>query len=191
MFLNKLVCSVFYRYVHNNIFFSFAVDADLGHMSKSEEPNVQMNSSDVSENCEYEVSCNPPARTAGNKLFGAPANSSLCMSTSPDKEQKQGVSDLMTDASAEAQIADGEQATYASANNDLKGTKAYQEADVPGLYNLAMAIVDYRGYRVVAQVVEAAKCLHLKEHMVLDGLGNAVKLAAPVECKGIVGSDDR
>ena len=41
------------------------------------------------------------------------------------------------------------------------------------------------------QVVEAARCLHLKEHTVLDGSGDAFKLAAPVECKGIVGSDDR
>ncbi|KAJ0987073.1 hypothetical protein J5N97_005429 [Dioscorea zingiberensis] len=88
-----------------------------------------------------------------------------------------------------------------------------------------MAIIDYRGYRVVAQsiipgilqgksdsllygsmdngkticwndafhskVLEAAKRLHLKEHTVLDGSGNAFKLAAPVECKGIIGSDDR
>ncbi|KAG1327255.1 hypothetical protein COCNU_01G011890 [Cocos nucifera] len=102
----------------------------------------------------------------------------------------------------------------------------HQEADVPGLYNLAMAIIDYRGYRVVAQsiipgilqgdksdsllygsvdngkkicwdesfhskVVEAAKRLHLKEHTVMDGSGNVVKLAAPVESKGIIGSDDR
>lgn len=37
----------------------------------------------------------------------------------------------------------------------------------------------------------AAKHLHLKEHCVLDGSGNVFKLAAPVECKGIVGSDDR
>lgn len=57
-----------------------------------------------------------------------------------------------SDAPAEVQLAESEQATYASSNNDLKGTKAYQEADVPGLYNLAMAIVDYRGHRVVAQV---------------------------------------
>jgi protein TIF31 len=57
------------------------------------------------------------------------------------------------EASAEAQIADSEQATYASANNDLKGTKSYQEADIPGLYNLAMAIIDYRGHRVVAQSI--------------------------------------
>lgn len=43
----------------------------------------------------------------------------------------------------------------------------------------------------VLQVLEAAKRLHLKEHTVLDGSGNVIKLAAPVECKGIVGSDDR
>lgn len=54
--------------------------------------------------------------------------------------------------SSESQAAETEQATYASANNDLKGTKAYQEADVPGIYNLAMAIIDFKGHRVVAQV---------------------------------------
>ncbi|XP_045803589.1 clustered mitochondria protein-like isoform X2 [Trifolium pratense] len=42
-----------------------------------------------------------------------------------------------------------------------------------------------------AKVSEAAKRLHLKEHSVLDGSGNVFKLAAPVECKGIVGGDDR
>ena len=63
-----------------------------------------------------------------------------------------GAQELAPGVSSEAQSIDSEQATYASANNDLKGTKAYQEADVPGLYNLAMAIIDYRGHRVVAQV---------------------------------------
>ncbi|WZZ81469.1 hypothetical protein YC2023_102041 [Brassica napus] len=126
----------------------------------------------------------------------------------------------------EAPLVENEQATYASANNDLKGTKLYQEADVPGLYNLAMAIIDYRGHRVVAQsvlpgilqgdksdallygsvdngkkicwnedfhakVLEAAKLLHIKEHDVIDASENVFKLAAPVECKGIVGSDNR
>ncbi|WOL17203.1 clustered mitochondria protein-like [Canna indica] len=188
----------FHMYVHNNIFFSFAVDSDLGHISKNQEGSLQLKSQDVADNCVGKVSCDSVAKT----------------------------SDLSADASAEVKISDNEQATYASANNDLKGTKAYQEVDIPGLYNLAMAIVDYRGYRVVAQsiipgilqgdksnsllygsvdngkkiswnesfhakVVEAAKRLHLKEHAVLDGSGNAVKLAAPVECKGIVGSDDR
>ena len=41
------------------------------------------------------------------------------------------------------------------------------------------------------QVSEAAKRLYLKEHSVLDGSGNVFKLAASVECKGIVGGDDR
>ncbi|CAB4298428.1 unnamed protein product [Prunus armeniaca] len=170
----------FHMYVHNNIFFSFAVDADLEQLSKK---HIKYNG----------MSC--------------------AMESAPD-------------VSAETQLGETEQATYASANNDLKGTKAYQEADVSGLYNLAMAIIDYRGHRVVAQsvlpgilqgdksdsllygsvdngkkicwneefhskVVEAAKRLHLKEHTVLDGSGNVFKLAAPVECKGIVGSDDR
>ena len=40
-------------------------------------------------------------------------------------------------------------------------------------------------------MVEAAKRLHLKEHAVLDGSETMFKLAAPVECKGIIGSDDR
>ena len=41
------------------------------------------------------------------------------------------------------------------------------------------------------QVVEAAKQLHLKEYVVLDGSEFMFKLAAMVECKGIIGSDDR
>ncbi|KAK6928680.1 CLU domain [Dillenia turbinata] len=159
----------------------------------------------------------------------APANNLQASGDNILKDSKESISevgDVVPDASAEMQLAESEQATFASANNDLKGTKLYQEADVPGLYNLAMAIIDYRGYRVVAQsvlpgilqgdksdsllygsvdngkkicwnedfhakVAEAAKRLHLKEHTVLDGSGNVFKLAAPVECKGIVGSDDR
>jgi hypothetical protein len=69
--------------------------------------------------------------------------------TKPDHDES---AEVVDSKSEEAQITDSEQATYASANNDLKGTKAYQEADVSGLYNLAMAIIDYRGHRVVAQV---------------------------------------
>ncbi|KAG0449031.1 hypothetical protein HPP92_027514 [Vanilla planifolia] len=186
----------FHMYVHNNIFFSFAVDEDLGLISKDQISNADLNLS------EHHEDPNSP------------------------KNVHSSVLDSDSAAAAEVQMPDSEQATYASANNDLKGTKAYQEADIPGLYNLAMAIVDYRGYRVVAQsiipgilqgdksdsllygsvdngkkicwnesfhlkVQEAAKRLHLKEHTVFDGSGNVIKLAAPVECKGIVGSDDR
>jgi protein TIF31 len=42
-----------------------------------------------------------------------------------------------------------------------------------------------------SKALEAGKLLHIKEHTVLDGAGKAITLCAPVECKGIVGSDDR
>nr|CAB3450888.1 unnamed protein product [Digitaria exilis] len=198
----------FHMYVHNNIFFSFAVDSDYEHISKDHKPDFQ----------------NGPSRST--KVSSQDTEAKPDMNHTESKGVSHSVSVNSSDASLEAQIADSEQATYASANNDLKGTKAYQEADISGLYNLAMAIIDYRGHRVVAQsiipgilqgdksdsllygsvdngkkiswnesfhskVAEAAKRLHLKEHVVLDGSGNPVKLAATVECKGIVGSDDR
>ncbi|KAM0941489.1 putative clustered mitochondria protein [Dioscorea sansibarensis] len=190
--LNPTDPEYLHMYAHNNIFFSFAVDAELRHVSNDHKSSVKSKVDRASEHSES------------------------------SKAEVQGAA---SDVCAEALIADCEQATYASSNNDLKGTKAFQEADVPGLYNLAMAIIDHRGYRVVAQsiipgilqgksdsllygsmdngkticwnesfhskVLEAANHLHLKEHTVLDGSGNAFKLAAPVECKGIVGSDDR
>ncbi|XP_015689234.1 clustered mitochondria protein [Oryza brachyantha] len=204
----------FHMYVHNNIFFSFAVDSDYEQLSKDQKPDGQNGSGRSATG-----STDPGAKS--NRNCADPSGTTNSKTDEPNR-----VLDNSSDASAEAQIADSEQATYASANNDLKGTKAYQEADVPGLYNLAMAIIDYRGHRVVAQsiipgilqgdksdsllygsvdngkkiswnesfhskVVEAAKRLHVKEHEVLDGSGNPVKLAATVECKGIVGSDDR
>ncbi|KAL1300799.1 clustered mitochondria protein isoform X1 [Arachis hypogaea] len=202
----------FHMYVHNNIFFSFAVDADLEQLSKkSTDSNSNIQSTDIRQDSENVSDSQVPS---GGKSNG-----------SSSEDLNNGV-EAAQEISPEAQLAESEQATYASANNDLKGTIAYQEADVDGLYNLAMAIIDYRGHRVVAQSVlpgilqgdkseslkygsvdngkkicwnedfhskvsEAAKCLHLKEHSVLDGSGNAFKLAAPVECKGIVGGDDR
>lgn len=60
--------------------------------------------------------------------------------------------DPTSEGNSSLQVVESEQATYASANNDLKGTKAYNNADVTGLYTLAMAIIDYRGHRIVAQV---------------------------------------
>ncbi|KAL1157674.1 hypothetical protein V6Z11_A08G171600 [Gossypium hirsutum] len=203
----------FHMYVHNNIFFSFAVDSDMEQLSKKRA--VETNSSSESGNEAASSEMLPGGRMDSNE--------ERCRRSSI------GESDSITElaqGSVETPSAESEQATYASANNDLKGTKAYQEADVPGLHNLAMAIIDYRGHRVVAQsvlpgilqgdksdsllygsvdngkkicwnedfhskVLEAAKRLHLKEHTVLDASGNVFKLAAPVECKGIVGSDDR
>lgn len=210
----------FHMYVHNNIFFSFAIDADLEQLAQRR----------ASEEL-HKVDLTSPSQNSSDKneeIFsqGALKESTSGGSSVPHTGNINGIEALSPDMPAEAQLAESEQATYASANNDLKGTKAFQEADVPGLYNLAMAIIDYRGHRVVAQsvlpgilqgdksdsllygsvdngkkicwsedfhtkVLEASKRLHLKEHTVLDGSGNVIKLAAPVECKGIVGSDDR
>ncbi|KAE9584894.1 putative clustered mitochondria protein [Lupinus albus] len=209
----------FHMYVHNNIFFSFAVDADLEKLSKkrSDANSKAGGTSTVPSSSD---------KAAYVSLHGDSQVSNGGKDDSPSSEDLSNGTEVTQDVSPEAELVDNEQATYASANNDLKGTKAYQEADVPGLYNLAMAIIDYRGHRVVAQSVlpgilqgdksdsllygsvdngkkicwnedfhskvsEAAKRLHLKEHSVLDGSGNVFKLAAPVECKGIIGGDDR
>jgi len=48
---------------------------------------------------------------------------------------------------------DMDQFAYQNANNDLKGVIAFNEADVRGIHTLASAIIDYRGYRVVAQSI--------------------------------------
>ncbi|GLT37055.1 hypothetical protein SLA2020_113930 [Shorea laevis] len=208
----------FHMYGHNNIFFSFAVDADLEQVSRRhasdsnsiiQSRNASLSSSEKLSN---EILHGDGVVPSEEKYCGLNVVGDSIMESSP--------------GSSETQLVESELATYASANNDLKGTKAYQEADIPGLYNLAMAIIDYRGHRVVAQsvlpgifqgdksdsllygsvdngkkirwnedfhskVLEAAKRLHLKEHTVFDGSGNVFKLAAPVECKGIVGRDDR
>ncbi|KAM7266178.1 hypothetical protein ACFE04_004075 [Oxalis oulophora] len=199
----------FHMYVHNNIFFSFAVDGDLKQLSNKIK-------SDINSNIGNTNAVPNSSEKGSNERDGATSNGENC----------DGLSGDLSKVGGEAQCAENEQATYASANNDLKGTIAYQEADVPGLYNLSMAIIDYRGHRVIAQsvlpgilqgdksdsllygsvdnakkirwnedfhskMVEAAKRLHLKEHLVLDGSGNEFRLAAPVECKGIYGSDNR
>ena len=142
-----LTCSVpISRYVHNNIFFSFAVDADLVQLSRK-------HTSDTNLNIENIGSLHNSSEKTSNKLSdGAARISSRDKSNASSTGDLDSGTDLASDVPAETQLSESEQATYASANNDLKGTKAYQEADVPGLYNLAMAIIDYRGHRVVAQV---------------------------------------
>lgn len=236
----------FHMYVHNNIFFSFAVDADFAQMQQLYEQGTKLDHARPSEKVEG-AACN--CLSDQNHLEKAETPKSEVLS---DKKDLEGQTDVAKEPTSEysgleildkgkevcsvvdgnsiendaSQMTDNEQATYASANNDLKGTKAYNTADITALYTLAMAIVDYRGHRVVAQsiipgilqgdksdsllygsvdngkkicwndkfhakVLEAAKLLHIKEHEVLDGSCNKVKMAAPVECKGIVGSDDR
>uniref|UniRef100_A0A2N9G1S1 Reverse transcriptase domain-containing protein n=1 Tax=Fagus sylvatica TaxID=28930 RepID=A0A2N9G1S1_FAGSY len=183
------------RYVHNNIFFSFAVDADLEQLSKKRSANSNIESSS---------SLNISSDKASSLLHGDSGipNGEKCEGSSSG--ERDTVVEVASNVPAETQLTESEQATYASANNDLKGTKAYQEADsvLPGILqgdksdSLLYGSVD-NGKKICwnedfhSKVLEAAKRLHLKEHTILDGSGNVFKLAAPVECKGIVGSDDR
>ncbi|PIN12698.1 hypothetical protein CDL12_14683 [Handroanthus impetiginosus] len=135
----------FHMYVHNNIFFSFAVDAELEQLPRKQasEENSKIQSTGLLQN-HFQKSENNLPQGASRVIY---------VDESVVTEKINGIEALSSDVPVEAQLAESEQATYASANNDLKGTKAYQEADVPGLYNLAMAIIDYRGHRVVAQSV--------------------------------------
>lgn len=131
--------------MHNNIFFSFAVDADIGQISKE-----QSSSSKQKLWIDPRILSNFQSSEEASVSVLNGNGYSRSVSTNSNKP-KDGL-EITSDAPSEAQFVDSEQATYASANNDLKGTKAYQEADISGLYNLAMAIIDYRGHRVVAQV---------------------------------------
>lgn len=145
------------------------MDADLGFLSKDQMPSTDFNLPEDFDNAKS--SCNTISENC-NDLFHGKSNDSSSTSTSISMGI-QTVLDGKSGARAEAQIAESEQATYTSANNDLKGTKAYQEADVPGLFNLAMAIIDYRGHRVVGQVCGIDVfffCLYLLIFFVVDGL---------------------
>lgn len=122
------------------------MDADLEHLSKR-------SVSEVNSKVQATSSLHFPSERAIDSSLHVEiglSNGERCNSSSTSEVN--GINESSSDGSTETQLAESEQATYASANNDLKGTKAYQEADVPGLYNLAMAIIDYRGHRVVAQV---------------------------------------
>lgn len=61
--------------------------------------------------------------------------------------------EVIQDIPPEAELAESDVATYASLNNDLNGTKADQEADVPGLHNLAVAIIDYKIFSLVRKSI--------------------------------------
>lgn len=156
-------CNFVNRYVHNNIFFSFAIDADLDKLSKKHtDGNSKTSCTGTLQNSSDKASCVRPHGDSPVSNGGKDDSSSL---------EDYNSTEITQDVSPEAQLAENEQATYASANNDLKGTKAYQEADVPGLYNLAMAIIDYRGHRVVAQV-----CSKAQIHLLLTSLFSSIRV---------------
>lgn len=47
----------------------------------------------------------------------------------------------------------GDAAAFAAPCNDLHGVRAYSSIDIEGLYTLATAVIDYKGYRVTAQSI--------------------------------------
>eukprot|EP00898_Chlorokybus_atmophyticus_P003922 jgi/Chlat1/4530/Chrsp29S04454 len=189
----------FHMYVYNGIFFSFAVDSSMPPPPP------------------------PPPHEATCALCAAKQAEAIAAGLDPPKTEVEPQSTLVAVVQG---ALEGEQATYASANNDLRGVRLLNKVDSAGLCTLAQAIVDYRGFRVIAQsiipgilygdktaalqygsvdngkhiawnekfhekVLSATKALHIAEHTVLDGEAKEVKLAAPLECKGIIGSDER
>ncbi|CAK9277916.1 unnamed protein product [Sphagnum jensenii] len=216
----------FHMYVHNNIFFSFAVDGDFALMQQLREQELQQQTERDDKEADTRENGDVVTAVSGEAAVPPEPETTELPSGETGPKEDSSVEAGAPSETPPAPVVESEQATYASANNDLKGTKAYNNADVTGLYTLAMAIVDFRGHRVVAQSIipgilqgdktesllygsvdngkkiawnekfhskalEAGKLLHIKEHTVLDGAGKGITLCAPVECKGIVGSDDR
>jgi protein TIF31 len=60
---------------------------------------------------------------------------------------------LSVDGKPGAKDISTEEAAFSSANRDLQGVKAFNDADIPGLHTLATTVVDYLGMRVIAQSV--------------------------------------
>ncbi|KAL6062933.1 Clustered mitochondria protein [Balamuthia mandrillaris] len=71
-----------------------------------------------------------------------------------DDTYEENLNTVIAAPEEEEQGLDTDQATYTSANNDLKATKAYNNmADVEGLSTVLTAIVEFRGHRLLAQSI--------------------------------------
>ncbi|ESN91216.1 hypothetical protein HELRODRAFT_182188 [Helobdella robusta] len=81
----------------------------------------------------------------------------------------------------------GDFAAYAAPGCDLQGVKAYTSADIEGLYTLGTVVIDYRGYRMK----KAAQSFKIRPHKVLNSKDEEIELYSSVECKGIIGNDNR
>ena len=198
----------YHMYVHNSIFFSFAIDGDFARLQQLREKELKEKAA-----AEAEAAAAPED----------PPPTPVPTPEAPTPEAAEAVE------GAEGVAEEGgesEQASYSSANNDLQGTALVAAADVAGLHTLAMAVVAFRGHRLVAQTIIPgilygdktaalqygsvdngvhikhgadfhskvgllAEQLHLKEHKVADGEGETGQLYTSVEAKGIKGTDDR
>ncbi|XP_028396427.1 clustered mitochondria protein homolog [Dendronephthya gigantea] len=69
----------------------------------------------------------------------------------------------------------GDEAAYAAAGADLKGVSSYNRVDIEGLYTLGTVVIDYRGYRVIAQSIIPGILQRDQENSVIYGSIDAGK----------------
>lgn len=69
----------------------------------------------------------------------------------------------------------GDEAAYSAAGGDLQGVTAYNRLDTQGLYTLSTVIVDYRGYRVIAQSIIPGILQREQEQSVVYGSADSGK----------------
>ncbi|XP_047142254.1 clustered mitochondria protein homolog isoform X1 [Hydra vulgaris] len=63
----------------------------------------------------------------------------------------------------------GDPAAYAAASLDLKGIEMYNKLDLDGLYTLGTVVIDYRGYRIIAQSIIPGILQREQENSVVYG----------------------
>ncbi|XP_054610400.1 clustered mitochondria protein homolog isoform X2 [Dunckerocampus dactyliophorus] len=63
----------------------------------------------------------------------------------------------------------GDAAAHAAASCDLRGVQAYTSVDTEGLHTLGSAVVDYRGFRVIAQTIVPGILEKNQEQSILYG----------------------
>lgn len=75
----------------------------------------------------------------------------------------------------------GDEAAYAAASLDLKGVEIYNKLDLEGLYTLGTVVVDYRGYRIIAQSIIPGILQREQENSVVYGSVDGGKTIATQE----------
>lgn len=75
----------------------------------------------------------------------------------------------------------GDEAAYAAASLDLKGVEIYNKLDLEGLYTLGTVVVDYRGYRIIAQSIIPGILQREQENSVVYGSVDGGKMISTHE----------
>eukprot|EP00698_Gefionella_okellyi_P004774 TRINITY_DN14419_c0_g1_i1.p1 TRINITY_DN14419_c0_g1~~TRINITY_DN14419_c0_g1_i1.p1 ORF type:complete len:1104 (+),score=280.52 TRINITY_DN14419_c0_g1_i1:41-3313(+) len=125
-----------------------------------------------------------------------------------------------TDATGERDVPGADDIAMKIAGHELKGLKAYQEANIPGLHTALTCIVDHKGFRMIAIAVlpadgertlvygvtpsllqndfqisrmlsEAAAVINLKEHVVFADIHRPLTIHTGIEVQGHRCDDSR